>query len=211
MTILITAGPTREPIDPVRYLSNRSSGRMGFALAQRAAKRGHTILLITGPVSLPTPDNVTRFDVTTAAEMYHAVSENIGQAQVAIFSAAVADYTPFETCSQKLKKSSGTLTLQLKRTQDILGSVRSEMNYHGYLVGFAAETENVVANATKKYQCKGCDLLVANDVSRPDIGFDQQHNEVTLLFRNGQRSSIAKATKESIADSILDHITDVLS
>lgn len=211
MTFLITTGPTREPIDPVRFLSNRSSGRMGFALAEQAQQRGHQVTLISGPVSLATPKNVTRIDIVTAADMHQAVTEHIGQADVAIFSAAVADYTPVDVLSQKLKKSEDILTLKLKRTQDILGSVRTEMGFKGYLVGFAAETENVLANALQKYQRKGCDLLVANDVSRPDIGFDQRHNEVTLLFRDGQQRPIAKATKDSIAASILDHIANDLS
>ena len=211
MTFLITTGPTREPIDPVRFLSNRSSGRMGFALAQQAVQRGHDVILISGPVSLPTPETVMRVDVVTAADMHRAVTEHIGQADVAIFCAAVADYTPVDTLSQKLKKSEDSITLKLKRTQDILGSVRSDMAFNGYLVGFAAETENVLANALQKYHRKGCNLLVANDVSRPDIGFDQGHNEVTLLFRDGQQYPIAKATKDSIAASILDHIADDLS
>ena len=211
MRLLITAGPTREPIDPVRFLSNRSSGRMGFALAERAAARGLEVTLISGPVSLATPPGVTRVDVVTAADMHAAVASHIDNAEVAIFSAAVADYTPAEVHDQKLKKSAEILTLTLKRTVDILGSVRTAMGFQGYLVGFAAETENVLANARQKYERKGCDLLVANDVSRADIGFDQSDNEVTLLFPDGGQQTLPKAGKDRIADEILDHITQAIA
>ncbi len=210
MRILITAGPTREAIDPVRYLSNRSSGRMGFALAEAGASQNHEVILVAGPVSLRTPDNVTRVDVISAREMYAAVERHLGGVDVAIHSAAVADYRPVEVATQKLKKNEATLTLALERTPDILGSMRDPLGFTGYLVGFAAETENVITNARGKLERKDCDLVVANDVSRNDIGFDQRQNEVTLLFRNGRVEDVAKADKLAVAEAILKRITKAL-
>lgn len=203
MHFLITAGPTREALDPVRYLSNRSSGRMGFALAAAAVQAGHSVTLIAGPVSLPTPDGVVRRDVTSAQEMYEAVQAELPLAQAGIFSAAVADYRPGAPAAQKIKKSEDRLTLTLERTPDILGAVRRVFGWQGFLVGFAAETENLLSHAREKLERKGCDLLVANDVAQPGIGFDSIENEVTILFRHGDSLQLPRMTKASLAAEII--------
>ncbi len=210
MKVLITAGPTREAIDPVRFLSNRSSGRMGFALAEAAAQRHDEVLLVTGPVHLPTPAGVNRIDVTTAEDMYHAVAANLQGVGLAIHSAAVADYRAKQVQTQKFKKKEEEWHLALERTRDILGSMRRPLGFEGCLVGFAAETENILANAQKKLHGKDCDLIVANDVSRPDIGFDQRDNEIILLFRDRDPETLPKASKESLAHQILDRLTPLL-
>ena len=206
MHFLITAGPTREALDPVRYLSNRSSGRMGFALAAAAAAAGHEVTLIAGPVALDTPAGVQRVDVVSAQELYDAVRERLPGVDAAIFSAAVADYRPAQMAVQKIKKSAETMTLTLERTPDILGSVRSVFGWRGVLVGFAAETENVIANARAKLERKGCDVMVANDVSQPGIGFDAAENEVTLLTAGGEET-LPRMSKEALARVIIARTT----
>jgi phosphopantothenoylcysteine decarboxylase/phosphopantothenate--cysteine ligase len=200
---LITAGPTREPIDPVRFLSNRSSGKMGFTLAGTAARAGHQVVLIAGPVNLATPDGVERIDVVTADEMYQAVAARIEDTDCAIMAAAVADYRPAEIAEQKIKKADETLELRLVRTTDILGSARSPMGFTGLLVGFAAETQDLEANAAAKLEKKGCDLIVANDVSKPGIGFDSDENEVVILQRGAASIAIKQAPKAKIAAAII--------
>ncbi|MBK1832436.1 phosphopantothenoylcysteine decarboxylase [Roseibacillus ishigakijimensis] len=202
MTILITAGPTREAIDPVRYLTNRSSGKMGYALAEAAARKGHRVILISGPTTIEVPDGIDFIPVESAADMHQAVKHWIGKAQVALFAAAVADYRPARVEEQKIKKTGDTLTLELVRTPDILGSARAEFGFTGYLVGFAAETEKVEENALAKLERKGCDLVIANDVSRSDIGFDSRENEVTLLFRD-RVMPLEKASKEHLGHEII--------
>lgn len=206
MKILLTAGPTREALDPVRYLSNRSSGRMGYAIAEEAAQRGHKVCLVSGPVPLATPDGVQRIDVTSAEEMFQAVRSQLDGTSLAIHSAAVADYRPAQVHAQKFKKSESTWTLTLERTRDILGSMRHPLGYEGCLVGFAAETENLLANAQEKLQRKGCDLVVANDVSRQDIGFDSTDNEVTLVYETRDPEPLPKMSKRKVAALILDRI-----
>lgn len=206
MHLLITAGPTREALDPVRYLSNRSSGRMGFALASAAVAAGHEVTLVAGPVALATPPGVERVDVVSAQEMYAAVERHLLRAETAIFAAAVADYRPVQVAEQKIKKSADTLTLTLERTPDILGSVRSVWGWRGVLVGFAAETENVLANARAKLERKGCDLMVANDVSQAGIGFDAPENEVTLLTAGGEET-LPRMSKEALARVIIARTT----
>ena len=205
MTILITAGPTRESIDPVRYLTNRSSGKMGYAIADVAAAKGHRVILISGPTDtgLEVPDGVDFIPVQSAEEMYAAVERWIGKADVAIFAAAVADYRPVEFSEQKIKKDGDELTLRLTKNADILGSVRGKFLFEGTVVGFAAETENVVENARGKLLRKGCDMVVANDVSRKDIGFDSDENEVILVFRDDEET-LAKADKHRIAHSVVE-------
>ncbi len=203
MQILITAGPTRELIDPVRYLSNRSSGRMGYALAQAAAEAGHEVILISGPVSLPTPDGVKRVPVQSAQDMFEAVRQHLAPCDAAIFSAAVADYRPAQVAAQKLKKHDAELVLQLERTPDILGAARSTLGFRGVLVGFAAETEHLLEHAQDKLQRKQCDLIVANDVSRAGIGFDSEENEVTLCLPDGQVEPLPRRSKLEIARCIL--------
>jgi phosphopantothenoylcysteine synthetase/decarboxylase len=181
MNLLITAGPTREPLDPVRYLTNRSSGKMGYALAAAFAEAGHQVLLISGPTNLDVPDGVDLIPIETAAEMFAAVEHHIGRMNAAVFAAAVADYRPAEVSGQKIKKKSETLTLELIKNPDILGSARSRFGFTGTLVGFAAETENLEANAREKLVRKGCDLVIANDVSKAGIGFDSDRNQILLV------------------------------
>ena len=205
MTILITAGPTREAIDPVRYLTNRSSGKMGYALAGVAAEKDQRVILISGPtgVDLEVPDGVDFIPVESAAEMYEAVAYWISRADVAIFAAAVADYRPEKIADQKIKKVGEDMTLKLVKNPDILGSAREKFSFGGTLVGFAAETENVVSNARGKLVKKGCDLVVANDVSRKDIGFDTNENEVILVFRDDEEL-VAKSDKSRIAHHVVE-------
>lgn len=206
MNILITAGPTREPLDPVRYLSNRSSGKMGFALAAAAAELGHHVTLITGPVSIAAPPDVQMTRVETTEEMYDAVSRVSGHQDIAILAAAVADYRPVVRYAQKIKKQASSMYLELERTPDILGSMRPRFQYAGYLVGFAAETENIVANALDKLHRKNCDLIVANDVSRQDTGFDSDENEVILCFPSGPTESLPKQSKQALAHDLIRRI-----
>lgn len=182
MRVLVTAGPTREALDPVRYLTNRSSGKMGYAMADAFARAGHAVLLVSGPTQLEVPEGVDFFPVETAEEMYEAVKRYIGKMDAAVFAAAVADYRPASFSGQKIKKTGETLTLELVRTPDILGSVRGDFGFTGTLVGFAAETRDLEANAREKLRRKGCDLVIANDVSKPGIGFDSDRNEVLLVF-----------------------------
>ncbi len=182
MRILITAGPTREPLDPVRFLTNRSSGKMGYALAHAFIHAGHSVLLISGPTALDVPDRVDFIPVETAADMQQAVKHMLGRVEIAVFTAAVADYTPAVVADQKLKKTAAGMTLELVRTPDILGAARNEFGFTGTLVGFAAETENLEANARDKLLRKHCDLIVANDVAKPGLGFDSDHNEVLLVY-----------------------------
>lgn len=182
MRVLVTAGPTREAFDPVRYLTNRSSGKMGYAMADAFARAGHSVLLVSGPSPLVVPEGVDFLPVETAAEMFDAVQHHIGRMDTAVFAAAVADYRPAAISAGKIKKNAGTLTVELVRTADILGTVRGGFGFTGTLVGFAAETENLEANAREKLQRKGCDLVIANDVSKPGIGFDSDRNELLLVF-----------------------------
>lgn len=203
MKLLITAGPTREPLDPVRFISNRSSGRMGYALATAAVERGHEVTLISGPVALQPPAGCVLIAVETAQQMYDAVQTALPGQQAAIFSAAVADYRPALVAAQKLKKKEESLTLQLERTPDILGSARSVFGYKGLLCGFAAETERLHHYAQEKLRRKGCDLLVANDVSQPGIGFDSGENEVTLFYADGRVQALPRASKLELARTLI--------
>lgn len=198
MKILITAGPTREAIDPVRFLTNRSSGKMGYAIADAAVHAGHQVLLVSGPTSLDVPAGVDFIPVESAAEMYEVVARYLPKMGAAFFAAAVADFTPAEVSSQKIKKSGEKMILELVKTKDILGSARQVIGFEGFLVGFAAETENLELNARTKLENKGCDLIVANDVSRSDIGFDSGENEALLVFRD-RTESFDKAPKHDLA------------
>jgi phosphopantothenoylcysteine decarboxylase/phosphopantothenate--cysteine ligase len=203
--VLVTAGPTREPIDPVRFLTNRSSGKMGYTLAGAFAHEGHSVLLVSGPTHLDVPENVDFIPVETAAEMHDAVSKHIGRMDIAVFAAAVADYTPAKVESRKIKKSGDTLTLELVRTADILGSARHPFGFTGTLVGFAAETENLEANAREKLARKLCDLVIANDVSQPGIGFDSDHNQVLLVYPD-RTTSLPFASKHDLSLQLVDAI-----
>ncbi len=208
MNILVTAGPTREPLDPVRFLTNRSSGKMGYELASAFAHAGHQILLISGPTALDIPEGVDFLPVETAADMQEAVSNYIGKMEIAIFAAAVADYTPAVVAPEKIKKSGDSLTLELLKTKDILGSARSVFGYQGTLVGFAAETENLETNARSKLSRKGCDLIIANDVSKPGIGFDSDHNEVLLVYPD-HTESLPLTTKHDLAHQLVQAILEI--
>lgn len=206
MKFLITAGPTREPIDPVRYLTNRSSGRMGYALAGAARHEGHEVVLISGPTHLDVPAGVDFVQVETAQQMYDAVRDLLRGVDVAILCAAVADYRPVVCATQKMKKHADKVVLELEKTPDILGSMRSVFGFSGKLIGFAAETQDVVSYARDKLVRKQCDFIVANDVSRSDIGFDTRENEATLVFPD-HTVPLAKDTKEQIALRIIEHAT----
>jgi phosphopantothenoylcysteine decarboxylase/phosphopantothenate--cysteine ligase len=208
--VLITAGPTHEPIDPVRYLGNRSSGRMGFALAAEAARRGAAVTLVAGPVDLPTPaGRLTRIDVTTAAEMASAVSEQAPAADLVIMTAAVADFRPLKIAPEKIKKETGVPTLELEPTPDILAGLRA-LAPHAVAVGFAAETRDLESNARAKLARKGVDFLVANDVSRSDIAFGSEANEVTVFRRAGEPVFLSRRPKRELAADLLDLFEDAL-
>ncbi|HXI12445.1 MAG TPA: bifunctional phosphopantothenoylcysteine decarboxylase/phosphopantothenate--cysteine ligase CoaBC [Thermoanaerobaculia bacterium] len=205
--ILVTAGPTREAIDPVRYLSNRSSGKMGYAIAEAASRRGAYVTLISGPTSLPVPESVQFQRVTTAAEMQRAVLDHLDRHDVLIKAAAVADFTPVAVSAGKIKKREGEepLTLELKKTPDILQSV-AERKVRPFIVAFAAETEHLEKNARLKLERKNADLIVANDVSDSSIGFDVDQNRVTLFSKDGSAIAVDRASKRVIADRILDQV-----
>ena len=206
MKFLITAGPTREPLDPARYLTNRSSGRMGYALAGAARHDGHEVVLISGPTALDVPPGVDFIHVETAQQMYEAVRDMLPGVDVAIMAAAVADYRPAAYSEQKIKKDGERLVLELERTPDILGSMRSVFGFQGTLIGFAAETNDVEEYARGKLLRKQCNMVVANDVSRADIGFDSRENEVALVFPD-RVEYLGKDTKEHIAMHIIEHAT----
>jgi len=203
-TVLVTAGPTREAIDPVRFVSNRSSGKMGYALAAACARRGARVVLVSGPVDLPTPFGVERISIHTSAEMREAVLERRAGAEAVFMAAAVADYIP-RAAQAKLKKSGGTLTLTLDEGPDILAGLGAERRER-LLVGFAAETEALVDNARSKLERKNLDFIVANDVSRPGIGIEADDNAVTILGRAGEVWEVPRQSKAEVAEEILDRI-----
>ncbi len=212
MKILITAGPTREPIDPVRFLSNRSSGKMGYALAEAAMDQGHTVTLISGPVALTAPVGVTLHRVETAQQMWETtrlVCASDAAPNIAIFAAAVADYRPVAIASEKIKKHADNLTVELERTPDVLGSMRSDFSFGGFLVGFAAETNDLVGHAMDKLARKNCDLVIANDVSRTDTGFDSDENEVILCLPAGRTETIPKKSKRALSDTLIQRIVEL--
>jgi phosphopantothenoylcysteine decarboxylase/phosphopantothenate--cysteine ligase len=204
-TILITAGPTCEDLDPVRYITNRSSGKMGYAVAEAAARRGAKAILVSGPVNLETPAGVERIPVRTAEEMRRAVAERLPATTIAIFAAAVADYRPAETQTKKIKRLKELLTLRLEPTPDILAEA-AQTKGDRLIVGFAAETDHVAENARKKLADKKADLIVANDVTAEGAGFDQDTNIVTLFSRDGRDLALPKLSKAEVAQRILDEI-----
>jgi phosphopantothenoylcysteine decarboxylase/phosphopantothenate--cysteine ligase len=203
MKIVISAGPTRERIDAVRFLSNRSSGKMGFALAGAAVEAGFDTVLVAGPVHLETPAGVRRIDVESAAEMATAVKREAADADIVIMAAAVADYRPKQQLSGKMKKKDGDLTLELERTEDILKSLGETKRPGQILIGFAAETENLEQYALDKLKRKNLDWIAANDVSRSDIGFGSDANAVTLYGRSGEKIALPIASKAEIAAALL--------
>ena len=210
--IIITAGATREAIDPVRFLSNRSSGRMGFALAEAAQARGAEVVVISGPTSVNAPSNLLIRRVVSAEEMAEAVSKEIGTSTIFIGAAAVADYRPVTVAGQKIKKNEEFLTLELERTTDILGKVSQNRPEGMLVVGFAAETDNLVANAESKLRSKLLDIVVANDVSNPEIGFDSENNAVTILARgNNDSIKVPLSSKLEVANRIFDVVANLRS
>src|SRR5262249_54568552 len=178
-TVLVTAGPTREPIDPVRYIGNRSSGRMGDALAEAALRRGARVVLVSGPTEICPPQQAELVRVETAEQMRRAVLERLGEAGIVIQAAAIGDFRPAQPAAHKIKRS-GALNVQLEPTQDILAEITRKSGSR-VVIGFAAETDNVLANARKKLEAKSLDAIVANDVAQPGIGFDSERNAVTIL------------------------------
>ncbi|HSG41359.1 MAG TPA: bifunctional phosphopantothenoylcysteine decarboxylase/phosphopantothenate--cysteine ligase CoaBC [Thermoanaerobaculia bacterium] len=203
-TVLVTAGPTHEPIDPVRFVGNRSSGRMGFALAAEAARRGARVVLVAGPVALTTPPGVQRVDVVTARDMERAVREHAPEADLIVMAAAVADFRPRQSAASKIKKEKGGLAvLEMEENPDILAGLRA-VAPRAVLVGFAAETEELERNALAKLERKGADFLVANDVSRSDIAFEREENEVTVFRREGPPVFLSRRPKSELAPSLFD-------
>ena len=207
LKILVTAGPTVEPIDPVRYIANRSSGKMGYSLARAARRRGASVTLVSGPTCLKPPYGVEFCGIKTAEDMKQAVFENRPKCNIIIKAAAVSDYRPRDSAAHKIKKEGDSLSLELVKNPDILaelGSARKESNC--LLVGFAAETKDLMANAKKKLRGKNLDMIVANDVSREDSGFETDTNIVKILYRDGQIEDSALMTKDEVADLVLDRI-----
>jgi phosphopantothenoylcysteine decarboxylase/phosphopantothenate--cysteine ligase len=219
-SILITAGPTREDIDPVRYLTNRSSGKMGYALALAAVRRGAHVTLVSGPVELAAPQGVDFVPVRSAEQMHRAVLEHLPCATVVIMAAAVADYRPVAPANKKIKRRPGPMTLELESTPDILADVARNKNVapeksaarekpDRILVGFAAETEDVATHARAKLSAKQADLIVANDVTAPGAGFDHETNIVTLYPADGSETALPRMSKVDVAGRILDQILDL--
>lgn len=205
LSFLITAGPTREFIDPVRFLSNPSTGKMGYALAQAAHDAGHDVRLVSGPVQLPAPDGVYVIDVVSAAQMCEAVLSNLSRTDVLIMAAAVSDYYFPHIAGQKIKKSDTSLTIELCRTKDILHSV-AQSDYRGMTVGFAAETHDLAKYALDKLHRKKLNLIVANDVTRKGAGFAAETNLVTLYSDKNDVISLPLMAKRDVAAHILEFI-----
>lgn len=208
LRVLVSAGPTAEPLDPVRVLTNRSSGKMGFRIAERARERGASVILVSGPSSEPAPHGVEILRVQTAAEMKDAILGRLDGVDVLVMAAAVADYRPEVQAAQKIKKDEKPLTLKLVRTDDILMAVAGRRKKNQTIVGFAAETESLEENAREKLAKKKLDLIVANDVSRPSSGFEVDTNEATLFRVDGGVRRLPLLTKLALADEILDEIRD---
>jgi phosphopantothenoylcysteine decarboxylase/phosphopantothenate--cysteine ligase len=202
---LITAGPTREPIDPVRYLSNRSSGKMGYAIAEAALAAGHEVILISGPVHLEAPRGAQLVNVSTSDEMFDAVHKHAAGCDVVVMCAAVADYKPAKAAPEKIKKHNAPLLLELVPTRDILASL-GKRDRDFLLVGFAAETNDIEKNAEKKLREKHCDVIVANDAR---LGMESDENEVTILFSSGERAKISRAPKKNVARELVKNFANV--
>ena len=212
--VLITAGPTLEDIDPVRFVGNRSSGKMGYALAAEAARRGARVVLVSGPTKIAAPKVDELVNVRSAAEMHQAVTSRASDADVVIMSAAVADYTVAAPATQKIAKDDGPLTLTLTRTRDILGDLGKLASRASagrpLLIGFAAETHDMLAHAREKLARKHLDLIVANDVSQPGVGFDADHNAVTLVTQD-HVEQVPRQSKSAVASRILDSVESLLT
>ncbi len=212
--VVVSAGPTREPLDPVRFLSNPSSGRQGFALAQASLDRGAQVTLVTGPTHLDAPVGARRVDVTTAEAMKEAVLEASAGADTLLMAAAVSDYRPSKAAAQKIKKRADDLSIDLKRTPDVLHAVaqqRAETGCPRVVVGFAAETEDLVDNARSKLARKDLDLIVANDVTAEDAGFGVETNRVLLIDRDDQVEDLPLMTKQAVSNIVLERVVDLLA
>ena len=201
MKFVVTAGPTREPIDPVRFLSNRSSGKMGYAIAAAALESDHDVVLISGPVNLAPPAGAKLVNVITSDEMYAAVHEAVRDGDVLVMGAAVSDYKPARVAKTKIKKCDENFSLDLIPTRDVLKSLPRSRNF--FVVGFAAETNDVEEHARAKLATKNCDMMVANDVSDPTIGMESDENAVTIFSRNGEIEKISRASKKIIAHALV--------
>jgi phosphopantothenoylcysteine decarboxylase/phosphopantothenate--cysteine ligase len=213
-TVVVTAGPTREPFDPVRFITNPSSGRQGFSLAQAALDRGAAVTLVSGPTHLPTPVGAERVDVATAQEMHDAVLAAAETADALLMAAAVADFRPSDVASQKIKKKDGEESLQLTRTPDILMAVaerRSKGQFPRVVVGFAAESQNLLENARTKLAAKHLDLLVANDVTARDAGFAVETNRVAILAPDEDVEQLPLMSKAAVSDAVLDRLVALLA
>jgi phosphopantothenoylcysteine decarboxylase/phosphopantothenate--cysteine ligase len=207
LKIMVTAGPTIEPIDPVRYITNRSSGKMGYAIAHKAAMRGADVTLISGPTNIKPPLGVNLIRVNTAEEMMDAVFAHRAEMDAIIKAAAVADFRPALSSNQKIKKSEEDISIKLVKNPDILSELGISKSKPGQiLVGFAAETENIMANAKEKLARKNLDMIVVNDVTAKDAGFDVDTNRVTLIFRDGAVHELPLLTKDEVADELLDRV-----
>jgi len=209
-TVLVTAGPTREPLDPVRFITNYSSGKMGYALASRARRRGASVILISGPTVLSVPRGVTYVPVSTAVEMRHAVMKNLKQSTIIIKSAAVADYRPSVCADAKIKKKDGPWTLYLERNPDIIAEIGKKKKER-ILIGFAMESEDLIKNAKAKMLAKNMDLIVANDVKQKDAGFQSDTNIVKILDRDGGIEELPVMDKMDVADRILDRAKMIIT
>jgi phosphopantothenoylcysteine decarboxylase/phosphopantothenate--cysteine ligase len=206
LKVVVTAGPTREPIDPVRYITNRSSGKMGFAVAAAARESGAEVVLVTGPVSLPTPAAVRRVDVETAEQMYKSVHDEIAGAEIFIGCAAVSDYRPREAAEQKIKRSAAEMDLALVRSPDTLASIAA-LPEPPFTVGFAAETNDVAAHARGKLERKRIDMIAANQVGR-DCGFDRETNALTVYWPGGGELALGEGSKSQLARRLVDLIAE---
>jgi phosphopantothenoylcysteine decarboxylase / phosphopantothenate---cysteine ligase len=198
---VVTAGPTREAIDPVRFISNRSSGKMGYAIAEAALASGHEVTLISGPASIAPPRGAKNVSIITSDELHEAVHRAVRKCDVLVMSAAVSDYKPAAPSARKLKKLKSSFALRLIPTRDVLASLPKRRRY--LVVGFAAETHDLEINAQKKLRAKNCDAIVANDVSGTATGMESDENEVTIFLRNGETKKIARASKKNIARELV--------
>lgn len=206
LSLLVTAGPTQEALDPVRFLSNHSSGKMGYAIAARAALRGAKVTLVSGPTTLATPAGVTRVDITSAREMFDAVVSRADRQDIIIKAAAVGDYRPETEAQDKLKKSDDEMNIALTRNPDILAELGRKKRPGQLLCGFAMETQNLLQNAADKLRRKNCDMLVANSLREAGAGFQHDTNAATLLFADGRQETVPLMQKEELADRILDRL-----
>ena len=206
MRIVISAGPTREAIDPVRYITNRSTGKMGYAIAEAARERGLLVTLVSGPVNLQPPEGVEVINIESAADMAKAMKSAAQTADIIVMAAAVADYRPRQYSTSKVKKSDGDMCIELERTEDILLSLGKNKRPGQILVGFAAETDDLLKNAQGKLERKNLDYIAANIVGVPGRGFAADNNAITLIGRDGSQTEFALQSKKNLAEALLQHI-----